>query len=64
MHLKLIKLVCFLVKYPGEWHTYSTDRETTELVCAAYNLGIAELSTVSPQMRLKSKWKAQQFLNN
>jgi len=61
MNKKLLNLVKFAVKYTG-WQSYAKDSETVQLVCAAANLGILELSDISRQFRLKSPTKANDFI--
>ena len=56
------KLIHFLLKYPNEWHSYSTDKETVNLVCATSNLGILEVNEFH-QMKLKSEEKALRFIS-
>ena len=61
MNKFMLNLVKFAEKY-ATWQSYATDRQTTELVCAAANLGIIEVSPISRQFRLKSKKKAQEYI--
>ena len=61
MRYNIKDMASFLVKYEG-WHSYATDSLTVEHVCALNNLGIAELSNISEQFRLKSKEKAVRFI--
>lgn len=30
-------LMKFLAKYPGKWHSFASDKETVEIVCALHN---------------------------
>ena len=55
-------MVKFLRKYEGSWHTFASDLETVEVVCALSNLGIAEIR--GDQMILKSREKADRFLTS
>ena len=58
---KQIILIKFLKKYPNKWHSYATDRDTIECICATANIGILKLNEHG-QMRLKSIVKANDFL--
>ena len=55
------KLVNFALKYPGKWHSYTTDYHTVNLICATANLGIIKVNETD-QFALKSKEKALRFL--
>jgi len=56
------KLVRFLLKYPDEWHSFASDKETAGIVCATSNLGILEVNEFN-QMKLKSEEKALTFIS-
>lgn len=58
---KMPSVPAFALKYPDSWHSFASDRETVESVCAAHNLGIVEVSTISNQFRLKSAEKARRY---
>jgi hypothetical protein len=53
----------FLLKYPGKWHSYATNKPTVEIVCALVNLGIAKVNQFD-QFRLKSIDAAERYTNN
>ena len=56
------KLIRFLLRYPNEWHSYNTDKQTVGVVCATSNLGILEVNEFD-QMKLKSEEKALIFIS-
>lgn len=57
------RLINLVLKNPDQWISYATDKKTVEIVSATYNLGIIMLNS-NDQLRLKSKEKAERFLNN
>ena len=58
---KMPSVAAFALKHPDSWHSFASDRETVESVCAANNLGIVEVSTISNQFRLKSAENARRY---
>lgn len=58
---KMPSVAAFAIKYPDSWHSFASDRETVESVCAAKNLGLIEVSTISNQFRLKSAENARRY---
>ena len=60
-HDRQVRLIKFALEHSGSWHTYSTDYNTVEQVCAAVNLGIIKLNQCG-QFKLKSHSHACQFL--
>ena len=56
------KLIHFLLNYPGEWHSFASDKHTVEIICATSNLGILEVNEFH-QMKLKSESKALTFIS-
>jgi len=55
-------MIGFLLAYPNDLIPYRDDQRTVEIVCSLVNLRIATIH--DNQMCLRSKWHAEQFLNN
>ena len=57
-----LHLISFALKHKGEWHTFSDDKQTVELICATHNLGIIKVNEFQ-QFTLKSEFNANLFIN-